>query len=239
MPLQRIPGAFEPTPNLIEGIRVFGGSRNNAIVGNNITGANTTYKYLHGIRIENGNQFNFVSSNVVNDVDIETPYTILDSSTTLIDQQRYIANTIELISRNGQFLYQGNDATYPHLFKDGGGYKIAGVTNSGAWTSLSDITLKENINPLQYGVETIKNLSPVTYQLLSERNLAENNGTPCPTRLGFVAQEVQKYIPELISHMGEEQKLALEQTGIIPILVKAIQELDTRLQNIEISYPTT
>jgi hypothetical protein len=41
--------------------------------------------------------------------------------------------------------------------------------------------------------------------------------------LGFIAQEVQTVIPELV--VSSDDKLSVNYTGIIPILTKAVQEL--------------
>lgn len=132
-----------------------------------------------------------------------------------------------VVNFGGSFIYRGNDATYPHLFKDGANNNIAGLTNAGALTALSDKSLKTSINDLDYGLAAINALRPVVYKLLSEVERADELKTECPTRLGFVAQDVQKVIPELTIEMGD--KLALEQTGIIPVLVKAVQELSEQV----------
>lgn len=41
--------------------------------------------------------------------------------------------------------------------------------------------------------------------------------------MGFIAQEVQTVIPELV--LSSDDKLSVNYTGIIPILTKAVQEL--------------
>lgn len=41
--------------------------------------------------------------------------------------------------------------------------------------------------------------------------------------MGFIAQEVQTVIPELV--VSSDDKLSVNYTGIIPILTKAVQEL--------------
>lgn len=41
--------------------------------------------------------------------------------------------------------------------------------------------------------------------------------------MGFIAQEVQNVIPELV--LSSDDKLSVNYIGIIPILTKAVQEL--------------
>ncbi len=80
----------------------------------------------------------------------------------------------------------------------------------------SDKRLKTNINKINYGIETIKKLNPITF------NWKENdNGI----RLGFLAQELKLIVPEIITEAKNNDKtLGVRYNELIPILTKAIQE---------------
>lgn len=97
----------------------------------------------------------------------------------------------------------------------------------------SDKRLKKEIKKSAYGLNHVMQLRPVTYQLkdASDKEKVE---------LGFIAQEVQVVIPEVVSdpakevHMDEEGNMVLgnpdgmmgiSYTRMIPVLVLAIQEL--------------
>jgi len=90
-------------------------------------------------------------------------------------------------------------------------------------SSLSDRRAKENIEPIQYGLNEVTKLNPVTFKFIAHPELA-------PT-YGFIAQDVQPVLPELV---GEEKDnkaedgtpyLTLKMGDMLPVLVKAIQEL--------------
>ena len=55
---------------------------------------------------------------------------------------------------------------------------------------------------------------------------------PDTKRNGFIAQEVQKILPDLITGTeSEDDYLGLDYNGLLAIAVKAIQELNTKLQD--------
>ena len=116
----------------------------------------------------------------------------------------------------------------------GGGNTVriyAGATYStfsaggSSWTFVSDKNAKENIEDLNYGLQEILNLKPVRFSYKGSEEEKGNN-------LGFIAQDVQTVLPELVKTMPEGT-LALAQTEIIAVLCKAVQELEARLAALE------
>jgi hypothetical protein len=98
----------------------------------------------------------------------------------------------------------------------------------------SDIRLKKNINTITYGLNTVSALNPVKFNWADGFDLIEAD----KTLLGFIAQEVQEIIPEAVESFGSgvdlngtviENTLRVNEKFIIPVLVKAIQEL--KLEN--------
>lgn len=85
-------------------------------------------------------------------------------------------------------------------------------------TETSDRRLKKNIVPTQHGLESILSLKPVSYMF------KDSNDT---THLGFIAQDVENVLPELVNKTDPE-KLALNYSGIIPVLTNAVKELNTK-----------
>lgn len=84
---------------------------------------------------------------------------------------------------------------------------------NGAYTSISDKRLKENIFKIPYGLNSVLALNPVQYNMIGHE----------ANQLGFIAQEVQEIIPESVSEMMGGN-LGMDKSSIIPVLVKAIQE---------------
>lgn len=94
----------------------------------------------------------------------------------------------------------------------------------------SDIREKTNIKDLNYGLDEIMKLRPVTFSWIKR----PEDGT----KLGLIAQELQKVLPEVVRDYewqrdevtGEKHKIPSAVMGvmyddIIPVLVKGIQEL--------------
>lgn len=99
----------------------------------------------------------------------------------------------------------------------------------------SDERLKKNISVLNLGLPAIMQLNPVSYEW---KNAKEGEGT----KIGFIAQEVEKIIPQAVvhSHVSDAQIEQARKAGkpaptlkdpygmnyseIIPVLVKGIQD---------------
>jgi uncharacterized protein YcfJ len=95
-----------------------------------------------------------------------------------------------------------------------GGVRLAaGAT---AWTSNSDISLKENIKPLENVLDKVKDFRCVEY------NLKES---PEDKKIGFIAQDWQKDYSATVIKDKTDGLLGLKYTETIPVLLKAIQEL--------------
>jgi trimeric autotransporter adhesin len=89
------------------------------------------------------------------------------------------------------------------------------ITGDGYATSFietSDLLLKTNINNLNYGLNDILNLRPVSFDYLS-------TGRPS---FGFIAQEVKEIIPEIV--YGKAGGYGLNYSILTALLAKGIQE---------------
>ena len=103
-------------------------------------------------------------------------------------------------------------------------------SNSGTLTNTnpSDERLKENITDLGYGLNEILQLRPVSYNWIND---TANQGT----QFGFIAQEVQEIMPELINEFTiteddeEVVRLGLDKEAIFVTLVNAIKELKAEI----------
>jgi len=89
------------------------------------------------------------------------------------------------------------------------------------WNDASDIALKENIRDLDYGLKEILALKPTRFLFKPTREEG----------IGFVAQEVEKIIPEVVS--GEEGHKGISYGGLTPVLVKAIQEQQEQIEELK------
>ena len=101
-------------------------------------------------------------------------------------------------------------------------------------TDPSDERLKINIADISFGLHEILQLRPVSY------NWNNAYADPTETSYGFIAQEVQEVIPELVSvydhrePFAEEgvERFGLNKEGIYAGLVAAIQELNAKIEDL-------
>jgi hypothetical protein len=99
-------------------------------------------------------------------------------------------------------------------------------------SAISDIRFKENIRDIDAGLDAILALKPRRF------DWKEGKGKDVKDDMGFIAQEVEEVLPELIDGWmpgeGEPDDLKSVKAGdLIPVLVKAIQELTARVAQLE------
>ena len=98
----------------------------------------------------------------------------------------------------------------------------------GLATAFSDETTKNNIQPLNDALQTLRDLKPVTFYYNEEYSAS-------PERLhhGFVAQDYQKVLPDATYYDESTGKLCIDTGDVIAILVRAVQQLEVRLMHME------
>jgi hypothetical protein len=102
----------------------------------------------------------------------------------------------------------------------------------------SDARDKTNVRDLNYGIREIMQLHPVKF------NWKNNAGTG--DKLGIIAQEIQKVLPEVVrdwEYQSEEKtgkktkmpsaKLGVMYADIIPVLIRAIQEQQKQIDDLK------
>jgi hypothetical protein len=112
----------------------------------------------------------------------------------------------------------------------------------------SDARYKRDIEPLQHGMNFIREIVPVTYDPLTEDPNDDPETTFGRTHYGFTTQNILQALtnagetrdvalvdiggPDSASAMNSDRQY-LNHSGLIAPMVKAIQELDARLQQLE------
>jgi hypothetical protein len=104
---------------------------------------------------------------------------------------------------------------------------------NGVYTAVSDSRLKKNIEPLQYGLNEILQLNPVVYNM----NTQEDSDKKI---IGLIAQEVKAVMDEAVDDLKdqENQMYGLDKSGLVPVLIKAIQELKAELDSVKAELQT-
>ena len=99
---------------------------------------------------------------------------------------------------------------------------------AGAAIGLSDESTKHTIDTIDDALETLRNLHPVTFFYKEEYS-----SSPERMHHGFIAQEFQKVVPDATYYDESINKLCIDTTDLIGLLVRANQQLETRLTRLE------
>jgi hypothetical protein len=131
--------------------------------------------------------------------------------------------------------YSGSNLSAFYITSD----NITGVVlyrGQNSWAAYSDERMKINIIPITSTLLDIMRLEPVSY--LYESDIDNNCNITC--RIGFTAQNVQSIYPHLVTKDASPSytnkngeifnPMTLTMTDLIPYLTKAIQELNTIVQ---------
>lgn len=94
---------------------------------------------------------------------------------------------------------------------------VGGRVSAAGYTTRSDYNLKDEIKSINYGLNEIMQIMPVSYTYKS-------NGEH---QLGFIAQDIGVIIPESVHFDGY---MGVDYQSIIPILTKAIQEQQAQIE---------
>jgi hypothetical protein len=101
------------------------------------------------------------------------------------------------------------------------------LANGGtSWTALSDIREKKIIRPIEDALTTMKDFRTVIGRYKTDSINVE--------RAFLIAQDVQKTYPYAVTVAQDENKtLRLAYTELIPLMIKAIQELEAKIKILE------
>ena len=92
----------------------------------------------------------------------------------------------------------------------------------------SDEDTKHTIDELEYACDILRELRPVTFFYKEEYS-----AHPERMHYGFIAQEYQKVMPDATYVDGATNKLCIDPIELISILVRANQELQSRVTRLE------
>ena len=101
------------------------------------------------------------------------------------------------------------------------------LNSTGVFIALSDINKKKDFELSTLGLDAILGLKSTLYRIIEEENSEKH--------LGFIAQEVKEFIPQAYVESGEEGSkfIGLDYQAITATLVKAVQELEARIKELE------
>jgi hypothetical protein len=106
--------------------------------------------------------------------------------------------------------------------------RVEGTVAAYGYVTLSDISLKKDIQPLNYGIlDKVLALNPVSFYWKDENIDQEKH-------FGFISQEVEEVLPELIRQDSQGKKL-LNYNEFIPFLVQALKEQQKEIEELKLA----
>jgi hypothetical protein len=93
---------------------------------------------------------------------------------------------------------------------------------------VSDSSVKENIKTLEYGINDIMKLKPVSFEYIkSYKNYGQGK------QIGNIAQDVAKVIPEAVFTTPSTGKMGINYDQLNGVYIKALQELQAQIQDLK------
>ena len=133
----------------------------------------------------------------------------------------------------------GGDGQYAIRFFNSSGSGVGGInanTSSTTYNTSSDYRLKENEVVISDGIERLKQLKPYKFNFKTEPDTKVD---------GFFAHEVSDVVPEAITgdkdavdSEGNIEPQAIDQSKLVPLLTKALQEAITKIETLETRVQT-
>jgi len=136
-------------------------------------------------------------------------------------------------SNNNIFVVRDNgEVTISNLAGTGSRAVLASATGVLS-APVSDISVKENIESLKYGLDTIMKLNPVQFKFIEGyKNYGEG------LQIGAIAQEVEQIIPEAVFKTPSTGLKGIDYNQFNGIYIKAIQDqqkiIDSLIKRIEL-----
>jgi hypothetical protein len=148
---------------------------------------------------------------------------------------RQTYNSSSTASGHGNFVGEVGASYNALAFEHTNGGGIIGTVrttaSSTAYNTSSDYRLKENVNYDFDATSRLKQLKPARFNFIADEDTTVD---------GFLAHEVSSIVPEAIS--GEKDAVnedgsinpqGIDQSKLVPLLVKTIQELEARITQLE------
>ena len=106
------------------------------------------------------------------------------------------------------------------------------------YRTYSDRSLKEEVQPIANALQIVNALEGVTYKLSKhpmdkrDRQLTQEQEYDRRNQLGFIAQDVEKVLPQLVSEDEFSGLQSVGYMGVIPILVEAIKDQQRQIDEL-------
>ena len=132
------------------------------------------------------------------------------------------------VSQGGEHKWDGSSGTTRMKLTTAGDLHVDGDVTAYS-TSVSDISMKDNVKTIENATETVKELRGVSY----DWNKGSRKGK---SEIGLIAQEVEQVLPDLVHDkelLDGSQVKTIDYQKIIGLLIESNKELSNRLDKLE------
>jgi hypothetical protein len=182
----------------------------------------------------------------------------LHSSTTSASADVLILGSARIQNAYGGTVFFGSDYSYPQIwpgtatsgqvgtsaypFSDVYAYSIRGYNLYTQYSTLhaSDKRFKENIRGIEKSLDKILQMTGKKYDYIADKfdtigteKEKQKKATLKKDKLGFIAQEMKEILPEAVVYEEDEDRYYIDYNAVIPVLVEAIKELNTKIDVLE------
>jgi hypothetical protein len=180
--------------------------------GTDITGISLKYQdgkyvdvYLNGALLQN-----------------EEDYTATTKSSVTLTAGAQLDDIIEIITYGVFSVADTVSASLGGSF--GAAISVSGTVTATDFNSVSDMTLKENIQPIHNAQDILSQINPVSFQW---KDTDDNK-----LSYGVVAQEIEKVLPEIVNTNGSGVK-SVAYIQLIALLIDAVKTLNKEVQELK------
>lgn len=147
------------------------------------------------------------------------------------------ANSIPVIypTSNGALQFGKSNFKIGDIY---GGHLMVDMIDCGSFHAPSDSSIKMNIKAIESPLEKIRQLNGVKYDYKpsiytsASKDIKNKLLKSGKNRYGFLAQDVQKIMPEIVDSMQNNKLLGVNYIDLIPVLVEAVKELSIQIDSL-------
>jgi hypothetical protein len=194
-------------------------------------------KTVAGFQLKKGGQYEHFRIATLNpDFEDMNPTSVIESTSLWFKNNEIYHGKDGIWNRSGDVKRDAKAALDPY----GNFYSVRGFI---ANTRFSDRRLKKNINQISSSeaLEKVKSLRGVTFRWKDESTDAEEG-----LKVGLIAQEVQKIVPEIVSTKSRIEgevdeknqpkftdRLYVEYSRVVPLLIESVKELSNTIDSLK------
>lgn len=183
-------------------------NNNQGIIVGNSTNGTSNGKGFHAGYFSNGGDFSYLDS--------------FDWGNGVWKDLRFNGGALSIIGSSGSV---GIGTTSPSYTLQ----VIGSVAGTSPYVNTSDIRFKKNIEPLDIGLKEVQLLKPVKFEWKDDKAKGMSG-----EQIGFIAQDVEKVLPSVVVTQDNADKTkGMKYSEIIPVLVKAIQQQQNEIEDLE------